>query len=72
MVVGKYDYLANAVVGVQYIRNNANLFNFNSTYMEYLNEAEKTCGYADYLEKYYSFVSHPRLTFRLVGLCMYQ
>lgn len=52
--IGQYDYFSE-VPAVPFVRNNLNLFNFNSTFMTELEDLHQKCGYQDFLDKYYTF-----------------
>ncbi|QPG93783.1 hypothetical protein C2857_002409 [Epichloe festucae Fl1] len=43
------------VVAAAYVEQNYNLFVFDDTSMENMREAARTCGYEDYLKKYYTY-----------------
>ncbi|OCK73368.1 putative pheromone processing carboxypeptidase [Lepidopterella palustris CBS 459.81] len=53
--IGQFDYTQEEVVAVPFVEANANLFNFNETFMEEIQSLHKTCGYADYIDKYLVF-----------------
>jgi carboxypeptidase D len=37
------------------VQKNANMFNFNQTFLDQLDKSHKSCGYSDYIEKYLTF-----------------
>ncbi|GAB7353810.1 hypothetical protein MBLNU459_g4188t1 [Dothideomycetes sp. NU459] len=53
--IAKYDYVANAVPIVPFVQKNANLYNFNSTFMDELARSYEFCGYANYTSYYLNF-----------------
>ena len=53
--IGDFNYIQEDVVAVPYVEANANLFNFNETYMKQLQDLHQSCGYADYIDKYLQF-----------------
>ncbi|KAA8647348.1 hypothetical protein EYZ11_012953 [Aspergillus tanneri] len=63
--IGQFDYVQEEVPAVPFVQENANLFNFNASFMEKLESLHKSCGYADYMDQYLVFpppkVQPPRL-----------
>lgn len=53
--IGEFDYIQEEVPALQAVQNNANLFNFNSTFMSHLEQLNKQCGYEDYFNKWFKF-----------------
>lgn len=53
--IGEFNYAQEQVPAVPYVQEYANLFNFNDTFMEELNQRHQECGYQDYLDKYLAF-----------------
>jgi carboxypeptidase D len=53
--IGSFDYVQNEVPTLPFILENNNVFGFNQSFLAQLEELDKSCGYADYREKYMSF-----------------
>jgi carboxypeptidase D len=53
--IGQYEYTANAVPAVPFVQKNAQMFNFNDTFMADLAFAHEFCGYANYTQTYLQF-----------------
>lgn len=53
--IAQYEYVANAVPIVPFVEANANLFNFNSTFMAELERSYEFCGYANFKSYYLNF-----------------
>ncbi|KAJ5601441.1 hypothetical protein N7510_010975 [Penicillium lagena] len=53
--IGQFDYVQEEVPVVPLVQQNANLFNFNETFMAELEHLHKACGYEEYIEKYLTF-----------------
>ncbi|RHZ74867.1 hypothetical protein CDV55_102070 [Aspergillus turcosus] len=53
--IGQFDYVQEEVPAVPFVQNNANLFNFNASFMAELESLHKTCGYQEYIDKYLVF-----------------
>jgi hypothetical protein len=53
--IGSFDYVQNEVPAVPFAQTNQNLFKFNDTFMAELEKLDKSCGYADFREKYFRF-----------------
>ncbi|KAI9692577.1 MAG: hypothetical protein M1822_006808 [Bathelium mastoideum] len=53
-VIGQYEYMQ-AVPTVPFVRNNANFFNLNDTFMNELALAHEVCGYANYTDYFLTF-----------------
>lgn len=53
--IGQFDYVQEEVPAVPFVQENANLFNFNETFMEELEELHKSCGYQDFIDQYLTF-----------------
>lgn len=53
--ISQFDYVQEEVPIVPFVQQNANLFNFNKTFMSELEKKHKSCGYADFIEKYLTF-----------------
>ncbi|CAL5872611.1 uncharacterized protein PFLUO_LOCUS6876 [Penicillium psychrofluorescens] len=53
--IGQFDYVQEEVPVVPLIQQNANLFNFNETFMAELEYLHKACGYEEYIEKHLAF-----------------
>ena len=53
--IGQFDYVQQEVPSVPYVLENNNLFGFNDSFLEQLEESHRSCGYADYIEKYLQF-----------------
>ncbi|KAK8858472.1 hypothetical protein IAR55_002699 [Kwoniella newhampshirensis] len=54
-VIGEYDYVQGEIPAVPFVEANANLFNFNETFMSELKGLHESCGYADYIDRYMKF-----------------
>ena len=53
--IGQFDYVQEEIPVVPFVQENANLFNFNETFMAELEKLHHQCGYADYIDKYLTF-----------------
>ncbi|GLI73690.1 hypothetical protein PoHVEF18_001910 [Penicillium ochrochloron] len=53
--IGQFDYVQEEIPVVPFVKENANLFNFNETFMAELEHLHKSCGYADFIDKYLTF-----------------
>ncbi|GAB7351667.1 hypothetical protein MBLNU459_g2265t1 [Dothideomycetes sp. NU459] len=53
--IGQFDYTQEEAVVVPFVEANANLFNFNASFLAELQSLHQSCGYADYIEKYMTF-----------------
>lgn len=53
--IGQFDYVQEEVPAVPFVQQNANLFNFNETFMAELESLHKECGYQEYIDKYLVF-----------------
>jgi len=53
--IGQFDYVQEEIPVVPFVQENANLFNFNETFMAELEQLHHQCGYADYIDKYLTF-----------------
>ncbi len=53
--IGDFDYVQEEAVVVPYVQQNANLFNFNESFMADLESLHKSCGYEAYVDKYLQF-----------------
>ncbi|KJK67289.1 Serine carboxypeptidase [Aspergillus parasiticus SU-1] len=53
--IGQHDYIQEEVPAVPFVQQNANLFNFNSSFMSELEKLHDSCGYKDYLDEYLVF-----------------
>lgn len=53
--IGQFDYVQEEVPVVPFVQQNANLFNFNQSFMAELESLHKSCGYEDYINKYLTF-----------------
>jgi carboxypeptidase D len=53
--IGQFDYVQEEVPAVPYVVANNNFFNFNDSFIAQLEDMHKSCGYADYIEKYLVF-----------------
>jgi carboxypeptidase D len=53
--IGQFDYVQEEVPAVPFVVANNNLFNFNESFIAQLESLHKSCGYADYIEKYLTF-----------------
>ncbi|CEJ55874.1 Putative Carboxypeptidase 5 [Penicillium brasilianum] len=53
--IGQFDYVQQEAPVVPFVKENANLFNFNETFMAELEHLHKSCGYADFIDEYLTF-----------------
>ncbi|KAJ5232174.1 hypothetical protein N7468_005130 [Penicillium chermesinum] len=53
--IGQFDYVQEQVPTVPFVKENANLFNLNDTFMAELEHLHKKCGYADWIDEYLTF-----------------
>jgi len=53
--VGQSDYMHEEVFAVPFVGTNANLSNFNESFMAEIQALHQSCGYADYIDKYLTF-----------------
>ncbi|KAJ6088916.1 hypothetical protein N7499_004167 [Penicillium canescens] len=53
--IGQFDYVQEEIPVVPFVQQNANLFNFNESFMAELEKKHKSCGYEDFIDKYLTF-----------------
>ncbi|KAE8153070.1 Alpha/Beta hydrolase protein [Aspergillus avenaceus] len=53
--IGQHDYVQEEVPAVPFVQANANLFNFNATFMAELESLHETCGYKNFFDEYLVF-----------------
>jgi carboxypeptidase D len=53
--IGSWDYVAEEVTTYPFIEANNNMIGLNASYLATLKELDKTCGFADFRDKYYKF-----------------
>ena len=53
--IGSFVYTQEEAVTVPFLVQNNNMINLNTSFISQLEELDKTCGYADYREKYLTF-----------------
>lgn len=53
--IGSFVYTQEEAVAVPYVLQNNNIMGLNSSYVQELESLHKSCGYADYVEKYFKF-----------------
>ncbi|KAJ5294471.1 hypothetical protein N7508_009292 [Penicillium antarcticum] len=53
--IGQFDYVQEEVPVVPFVQQNANLFNFNESFMAELEKKHKSCGYEEFIDKYLTF-----------------
>lgn len=53
--IGSFVSTAQEAPAVPFIQKNANLFNFNDTFMAELEQLHEQCGYKDFMDKYLTF-----------------
>lgn len=53
--IGQFDYVQQEVPAVPFVLNNANLFNFNQSFLNELEALHKKCGYEEYIGEYLTF-----------------
>ncbi|GAB1197044.1 hypothetical protein APSETT444_006325 [Aspergillus pseudonomiae] len=54
-VIGQFDYVGQQVSAVPTVQQNANIFNFNTSFMNELESLHKSCGYQEFLDGYLTF-----------------
>ena len=53
--IGQFDYTAEEATAVPFVLENQALLQFNASFLETLETLDKSCGFADYREKYFAF-----------------
>lgn len=53
--IGQFDYVQEEVPTYPFVLANANIFNFNESFMNELEQIHHQCGYAKYIEEYLVF-----------------
>ncbi|KAI9924743.1 hypothetical protein ASPWEDRAFT_111975 [Aspergillus wentii DTO 134E9] len=53
--IGQFDYVQEQVPTYPFVQENANLFNFNASFMSELESLHETCGYKDFIDEYLVF-----------------
>ncbi|KAI9367073.1 Alpha/Beta hydrolase protein [Aspergillus egyptiacus] len=53
--IGQHDYIQEEVPAVPFVQANANLFNFNASFLSDLESRHEECGYKAYLDEYLVF-----------------
>ncbi|KAB8069999.1 Alpha/Beta hydrolase protein [Aspergillus leporis] len=53
--IGQFDYVQEQAPAVPFVQQNANLFNFNASFMEELESLHKSCGYQEFIDEYLTF-----------------
>ncbi|GES66077.1 serine-type carboxypeptidase F [Aspergillus terreus] len=53
--IGQFDYVQEEVPAVPFVQQNANLFNFNASFMAELESLHESCGYKDFIDQYLVF-----------------
>ncbi|KAJ5693178.1 hypothetical protein N7462_002601 [Penicillium macrosclerotiorum] len=53
--IGQFDYIQQEAPVVPFVKDHANLFNFNETFMAELEHLHQKCGYAGLIEEYLTF-----------------
>jgi carboxypeptidase D len=53
--IGAFDYVAGEATAYPFLEANNNMIGLNASYLASLKELDKTCGFADFREKYYTF-----------------
>ncbi|KAJ5174867.1 uncharacterized protein N7482_000744 [Penicillium canariense] len=53
--IGQFDYVQEEIPVVPFIKKNANLFNFNETFMAELEHLHQSCGYEEFIDTYLTF-----------------
>lgn len=53
--IGQFVYTQEEVPAVPFVQANNNMLGFNASFMAELESLDKSCGYADYREKYFTF-----------------
>ncbi|KAJ5888364.1 hypothetical protein N7495_008405 [Penicillium taxi] len=53
--IGQFDYVQEEIPTFPLVQANANLFNFNASFMAELEQQHKSCGYEEYIDKYLTF-----------------
>jgi carboxypeptidase D len=54
-VIGQYEYVGQTIPTVPFVQKNAQFFNFNASFMAYLEDAYEQCGYKNYTNTYMAF-----------------
>lgn len=53
--IGEFDYVQEEIPTYPFVEANNNLFNFNESFLATLESLHKSCGYADFIDRYYKF-----------------
>lgn len=53
--IGQFDFVQEEVPTVPFVQENANLFNFNASFMAELQNMHESCGYQEYIDQYLTF-----------------
>jgi carboxypeptidase D len=53
--IGQFDYVQEQVPTYDFIKDHADLFNFDDDFMSQLEDMHSSCGYKAYQDKYYAF-----------------
>ncbi|KAL4924150.1 putative pheromone processing carboxypeptidase (Sxa2) [Aspergillus undulatus] len=53
--IGQHDYIQEEAPAVPFVLENANLFNFNQSFLDELAALHESCGYKDFLDEYLTF-----------------
>ncbi|KAL4794239.1 Alpha/Beta hydrolase protein [Aspergillus venezuelensis] len=53
--IGQHDYVQEEVPAVPFVLENANLFNFNQSFLDELTSLHESCGYKDFIDEYLTF-----------------
>ncbi|PWY91150.1 serine carboxypeptidase PepF [Aspergillus heteromorphus CBS 117.55] len=53
--IGQFDYVQEEAPVVPFVQNNANLFNFNASFMAELESLHEYCGYKEFIDEYLVF-----------------
>lgn len=54
-VIGSWNSIQEQIVTVPFVLANNNILNLNQSFLNALQDAHSSCGYADYLNQYYTF-----------------
>ncbi|KAE8373249.1 Alpha/Beta hydrolase protein [Aspergillus bertholletiae] len=54
-VIGQFDYVGQQASAVPTVQQNANLFNFNASFMDKLERLHESCGYQEFMAEFLTF-----------------
>ncbi|KAL3470311.1 serine carboxypeptidase PepF [Aspergillus californicus] len=53
--IGQFDYVQEMAPAVPFVLENANMFNFNASFLDDLQSLHESCGYKDFIDEYLVF-----------------